>query len=70
MSNQDGYEPEEGWPLLNDQPPMREWQLVAIMADKKKYRVTVTARSRNEACREIIHAQMAEGCNVLVIKDY
>ncbi len=61
--------PKGGWPLLNDQPPMKEWHVVAEMSDGGKYRVTVVARLREEACREIVHTQMAKGCAVKRIYD-
>lgn len=64
--------PEGGWPLLNDHPPMKEWHMVAEMADGAKYRVTVVARYREDACREIVHQQMAkwwDSCVRLIYED-
>lgn len=61
--------PKNGWPLLNSHPPMKEWHMVAEMQDGAKYRVTVVARYREDACREIVHQQMASECAVRLIYD-
>jgi len=57
------------FPLLNDHPPLRDWYFTAEMQDGRKYRVTVTARYRDEACRHIVHEQMAKGIAVRQIVD-
>lgn len=57
------------FPLLNDHPPLRDWYFTAEMHGGRKYRVTVTARYRDEACRHIVHEQMAKGIAVRRIAD-
>ena len=60
--------PAGGWPLLNDQP-LREWYLVCLMKDGTGAKVTVVARDRQEACREIVHDVMRNGGTVKRIID-
>ena len=47
-----------------DPPVMNNYLLLATMRDGGQYRVDVDAQSLEDACREIIHTQMAKGIAV------
>lgn len=54
---EDTMKPDD-WPLLK--PEVQEWHLI-VYTRNGKYRATVTARTREDACREVVHVQMSEG---------
>ena len=50
-------------------PHMITFVLIVVMHDQEAYRVAVDAQTREDACREIIHTQMAKGLVVRSIRD-
>lgn len=50
-------------------PVMREFTLIVVMHNMESYRCEVTAQTREDACREIVHTQMAKGLPVRSIRD-
>lgn len=50
-------------------PTMREFVLIVVMQNMESYRCEVTAQTREDACREIVHTQMAKGLPVRSIRD-
>ena len=53
----------------NHPPVMHNFTFIVVMADLEPYRVGVTAQTRQDAAREIIHQQMAKGEHVRSIRD-
>jgi hypothetical protein len=48
---------------------MHDFVLIVVMHNMESYRCEVTAQTREDACREIIHTQMAKGLPVRSIRD-
>lgn len=51
-------------PERPNQPVMHDFDLLILMHDGQRYRANVSAQTLEDACREIIHVQMAKGLPV------
>ena len=56
-------------PSEQPRPHMITFVLIVVMHSHEAYRVEVDAQSREDACREIIHTQMAKGLPVRSIRN-
>lgn len=50
-------------------PVMHDFVLIVVMHSMETFRCEVTAQTREDACREIVHTQMAKGLPVRSIRD-
>ena len=52
-----------------NRPVMHDFVLIVVMHDFTQYRCEVSAKTRVDACREIVHVQMAKGLPVRSIRN-